>query len=954
MSADTVSVLDVTRLRRRYTWLVLALALPALLSMLWLAQRQYQAYRHTALRELAIAADQRSAAVDRLLRPVRDDVLRLRALAQDLLWRDLPPGGLTADFLLPAHPAEPGRHELSLDGLPALLKDSGAQLLLSSAQPLPAARLQEALARAATFGEQAQLAAQANPALNRAYFISAASDQAWLHPWQSSASLLGDAGDRTLAVYLKNLARRTAIASRNVASGEAFEPDWSSPWTDAQGTRYITLRAPLWRDVTLLGVVAIDVPLARLQQALAGPANLQAPTQPQSGQFWLLDRRGDELVDQAAGAGVPQLDPARRSEALASDAAVDLGGQALTQRSLQMAPWQVLALLPESSVQRMVLELFWPQLVVAAEFVLMLALVLYLLWRSFTAPALQLVDYLRRAAAAPGAASPPASKLWAPWFRLVGDTFDQWRASARQAEQTEALKSAIVDHALAAVITTDDDGRVVEFNPAAEVMFQYTRASALGRPVADLITPERYRQAHNDGMRRMREGGAPRLLGQRIAMSAVRADGSEFPIDIVLWRTHVGERSFFTASIVDATQAHAAEEQIVRQREALRQSEKLSAMGSLLAGVAHELNNPLAILMGRATLLETRTEGLTHLPEGLELQNDALRIREAAERCARIVRTFLSMARQKKGQQQPVQLNELVHGAVDLLQYSLRTSGIAVELRLADELPSVQADGDQLGQVLLNLLVNAQQALTGRPQPLKLRIETGLEDERGQVSGRNRQAWLRVSDNGPGVAQELRERIFDPFFTTKGEGAGTGLGLAFSRSVALEHGGSLRLEEVSPTGSGASFRLSLPLAPPEHRQVPVDTRPAALEVEQQARILVVDDEAELAQVIREMLESAGYELATAESGEVALELLAEARFDAIVSDLRMPGMDGPALWREVRRLHPGLARRMVFVTGDTLSPAAGRFLADTRCPCVDKPFSKADLLDKVRSVLDLE
>ncbi|MBT9457718.1 MAG: PAS domain S-box protein [Burkholderiaceae bacterium] len=947
MSADTVSVLDVTRLRRRYTWLVLALALPALLSMLWLAQRQYETYRHTALRELAISADQRSAALDRQLRPVRDDVLRLRALVQDLLGRDLPPGGLSTDFLLAPDRAEPGRSEFSLDALPALLKDSGAQLLISTPLPSSPARLQEALTRAATFGEQAQLAGQANAAMGRAYFISAAGDQAWMHPWQPSASLLSDAAAGTLGAYLRGLTQRAAMASRNAASGEAFEPDWSAPWNDALGTRYITLRAPLWRDVTLLGVVAMDVPLARLQQALAGPAARQG-----DGRFWLLDRRDDSLVDHAAGAGLPQLAQERRAEALASDAAIDLGDQALTQRRLQTAPWQVLALLPEARVQRMVLELFWPQLLVAAEFVLILTLVLYLLWRSFTAPALQLVDYLRRAAAAPEAAPPPASKLWTPWFRLVGDTFEQWRASARQAEQTEALKSAIVDHALAAVITTDDDGRVVEFNPAAEAMFQYSRASALGRPVAELITPERHRQAHNEGMRRMREGGAPRLLGQRIAMSAVRADGSEFPIDIVLWRTHVGARSFFTASIVDATQAHAAEEQIGRQREALRQSEKLSAMGSLLAGVAHELNNPLAILMGRATLLEARTEGLAHLPEGLGLQNDALRIREAAERCARIVRTFLSMARQKKGQQQPVQLNELVHGAVDLLQYSLRTSGIAVELRLAEELPSVLADGDQLGQVLLNLLVNAQQALTGRPQPLKLRIETGLEEERGQAGGRIRQAWLRVADNGPGVAPGLRERIFDPFFTTKGEGAGTGLGLAFSRSVALEHGGSLRLEEVSPTGSGASFRLSLPLAPPEDRQVPADTRPAALEVEQQARILVVDDEAELAEVIREMLESAGYELATAESGEVALELLAEARFDAIVSDLRMPGMDGPALWREVRLLHPALARRMVFVTGDTLSPAAGRFLADTRCPCVDKPFSKADLLDKVRLVLD--
>ncbi len=525
-------------------------------------------------------------------------------------------------------------------------------------------------------------------------------------------------------------------------------------------------------------------------------------------------------------------------------------------------------------------------------------------------------------------------------------------AARLQALQTsEALKLAIVDNALVALISTDAVGRIVEFNPAAEAMFGRARADVLGRAISAVAMPERFHGPHDAGLRRLAEGAAPRVLGKRLELHALRADGTEFPIEMVLWRTDVGATGFYTASIIDVTERQNAALQIERQREALRHSEKLSAMGSLLAGVAHELNNPLAIVMGRASLLEAKTEDSA-------LRADATRIREAAERCARIVRTFLAMARQRPSVRQPVLLNDLVRGAVELLKYNLRTSGIEVELRLADNLPEAVADADQLGQVVLNLLVNAQQAMAGAPAPLRVRLETGVELPRPDRPAR---VWLRVADNGPGVAESHRERIFDPFFTTKPEGAGTGLGLAVSRSLAREHGGELLLERGSPVagtptaataaaGSGASFRLSLPVALPEPvaQAAPVA---AAGEAAAAARVLVVDDEAELASLIRDVLEAAQLEVATAESGEVALALLATARFDAVVTDLRMPGMDGAALWREIRTRQPALAQRVVFVTGDTLSVGAQRFLAETGCACIDKPFTPAELLARVEACL---
>jgi PAS domain S-box-containing protein len=511
-------------------------------------------------------------------------------------------------------------------------------------------------------------------------------------------------------------------------------------------------------------------------------------------------------------------------------------------------------------------------------------------------------------------------------------------AKVHQLETTKALKSAIVDHALAALVSTDAEGRIVEFNPAAEAMFGQRRADVIGRSVGDVLIPPRHRAAHDAGMKRVSAGGPARIMGKRIEMSALRADGSEFPVEMVLWRTEVSGSAYYTASMFDLSARQDAAREIERQREALRQSEKLTAMGSLLAGVAHELNNPLAIVLGRAALLEEK------LADDPALAADARRIREAAERCGRIVRTFLNMARSKPAQRDAVSINDLVRAAADILAYTYRSHGIALELNLPDDLPAVMADGDQIGQVVLNLLVNAQQALNAAQGERRVRVASGVEPRR---ESREPRVWLRVADSGPGVPEALRERIFEPFFTTKAEGLGTGLGLAVSRSIVREHGGDLQLEGGVP---GASFRLSLPIS---GQAVASDSVPAPLDApaSRQARVLVVDDEREIADLVRELLEGAEYEVVTAESGAVALAMLTEARFDAIVSDLHMPDVDGATLWREVRARDPVLARRMLFVTGDTLSPSVRQFLDDARCPGLAKPFTKADLLAQVAALL---
>ena len=526
---------------------------------------------------------------------------------------------------------------------------------------------------------------------------------------------------------------------------------------------------------------------------------------------------------------------------------------------------------------------------------------------------------------------------------VCGLDHTELRRGEEQLRASEALKTAIVDHALAALISTDVGGRIVEFNPSAEAMFGRRRAEVIGRPVGEVVVPPRFREGHEAGLRRVGAGGPPRMLGQRVEMRAMRADGSEFPIEMVLSRTDSQGEVFYTASIVDLSERHNAAQQIERQRDALRQSEKLSAMGTLLAGVAHELNNPLSIVMGRSGLLEEKCEALP------EIALDAKRIREAAERCGRIVRTFLNMARSRPAVRSEVSLNDLARGTADLLAYSYRTHDVELRLELDPQLPNVSADADQLSQVLLNLMVNAQQALQHVRGERRVTLRTGLDRGTGAAP---QLAWLRVCDSGPGIAADVAARIFEPFFTTKAEGMGTGLGLSVSASLVREHGGSLTLEP-SQLGEGAVFRFALPVALTAQAMAPapVDADLRGAESAAVARLLVVDDEPEVVSMLRDMLERAGYEVAVAESGAVALEMVGAASFDAVVSDLRMPDMDGAELWQQIAQREPRLGQRILFVTGDTLSRDTRAFLTSAGCGTLEKPFAKADLLARVSELL---
>jgi PAS domain S-box-containing protein len=462
--------------------------------------------------------------------------------------------------------------------------------------------------------------------------------------------------------------------------------------------------------------------------------------------------------------------------------------------------------------------------------------------------------------------------------------------------------------------------RFIEVNSAAVATYGYTRSELLAMRVTDLGP------AGEPGSPDAEPGrwqGRPRTGEERHR----RKDDQRLDVELTEQDLEFAGRRVRLALAQDITERK-------RTEETLRQSEKLAAMGFLLAGVAHELNNPLSVVIGEASLL-------TQLVENGAAREGIVRISRAATRCARIITDFLALARAQPAARHPVTVNEILLEAVELLRYQLRMSGIDVILELGADLAPVWADPHELHQVAINLITNAHQALRQAPSPRRLTVRSWTESSRDHVA-------FSVTDTGLGIPRAIAPRIFEPFFTTKPPGQGSGLGLALCQRIVQAHGGAIRAD--SAPGRGSVFTVELPaqqLVATNPHPTPGEMPPAI----PGRAILVAEDEPDLASILTKILEAEGHRVETAPNGALALAKLAQRGFDLIVSDVRMPELDGPGLYQEVARQHPELLSRFVFLTGDILSPETAEFLARTGAARLAKPFTSEDVRRTTRAVL---
>jgi two-component system NtrC family sensor kinase len=486
---------------------------------------------------------------------------------------------------------------------------------------------------------------------------------------------------------------------------------------------------------------------------------------------------------------------------------------------------------------------------------------------------------------------------------------DAAEEAARHRTTGEKLRR-VLDGTPDVIVATDGEGRVTEFNRAAEDLTGCFAKEALGEPLEKVF-----------------QAAAPYVAVGRKGreLLVTRPDGSASEIHLVSapLTDASGEAAGSVLLGTDVTDLRRAE-------KSLAQAERLSSLGEVVAGVAHELNNPLSAVLGYAQLLQAD-------PARDGLERDLSRIVESARRCQRIVVNLLSFARKHPAKKMAQDLNACVRKVIELKTYHLRAARIEAVLELADPLPPALFDFHQLEQVILNLLNNAEQSIASTGKPGRVILRTFAVD--GEIR-------FEIEDDGPGVPQNVRHRIFDPFFTTKDIGMGTGLGLSVSYGIIQEHHGRIELALDRP-GGGACFTLTLPRALGAATEEAAPPSTPAVKPLLGRRVLVAEDEPLVLDLFSRLLEADGATVTLARDGEEAWSRILETDFDLIVADLRMPNLDGRALYERVVEEKPSMVRRFVFATGDLVRQESLKFLEGLPNRILAKPLD----VDNVRRVL---
>ncbi len=525
---------------------------------------------------------------------------------------------------------------------------------------------------------------------------------------------------------------------------------------------------------------------------------------------------------------------------------------------------------------------------------------------------------------------------------------------------------ALFEQALAlapdAIVGVRPDGTIALANVQTEELFGYARDELLGQPV-ELLVPERFRHVHPGHRSGYLADPRTRPMGAGLDLFGRRRDGSEFPAEISLAGVEADEGTLAVAAIRDVTERVTAaqererlEAELHRARrleterekrdleEQLNQMRRLESVGQLAGGVAHDFNNILGVILNYAEFVAEE------IGEDSPAYDDVEEIRRAAQRAAALTRQLLIFSRRDVVRPRVLDVNAVLEDVDKLLRRAIGEH-VALETRAADDLWPVEADSGQLEQVIVNLAVNARDAM---PDGGHLLIETGnaeLDVEAAPLYGDlppGRYVRIVVSDTGVGMDAETVRHAFEPFFTTKAKGEGTGLGLATVYGILTEAGGAIQL--YSEPGVGTTVKAYLPaaggeVAPREHEQLPL----AAARGES---VLVVEDEDGVRRLTERILVRAGYRVLSAPSGRVALELCARdgQAVDLLLTDVIMPEMLGPELAERAVALRPGL--RVLFMSGYSHQMIARRQVSERAVAFVEKPFTSEGLLVGVREALD--
>jgi two-component system cell cycle sensor histidine kinase/response regulator CckA len=506
-------------------------------------------------------------------------------------------------------------------------------------------------------------------------------------------------------------------------------------------------------------------------------------------------------------------------------------------------------------------------------------------------------------------------------------TFLDVTARTRDEQKFRGLLESAPD----AMLIVDDDGRISLVNGQAERLFGYTRDELIGEPIEKLV-PERHRGQHLEHRRRFSAGPSLRPMGAALELFGERKNGDQFPAEVSLSPIATEDGAVVVAAVRDTT-----DRKEMQARIAL--SDRLASMGTLAAGIAHEINNPLAFVMSNLELVDEElrdiagsspSERLRHM---LELIAEA---RTGAERVRKIVRGLKIFNRADEERRESLDLSRALDVAVNMASNELRHRARLV--KDYGETPPLVADESRLVQVFINLLMNAAHAIPeGHFTSNEIRLVTRAAGD---------QVLVEVRDTGAGIAPDAQARIFDPFFTTKPVGVGTGLGLTICHGIVRSMGGQISVE--SEPGVGTTVRLTLPVGSLE----PAPDRPAsaAPRTGRRGRVLIIDDDPMVATSLQRILRDHQSTLVATGAAAVAL-LRAGKTFDAIVCDLMMPEMTGMDLHATLGQSQPEMCDRIVFVTGGAFTVAARTFLDAVPNRVLEKPCDPDTLRAVIQTVI---